>query len=103
MLTTQQLEEYALISKLVIDENLVITWVYRDQPEMEEDSGWRIFSGEEPEEFFDEDAEDNFVMIQLKDLVENDPTLESILKSPSNSEFERIDENSPWTIPSDDM
>lgn len=95
-------DKYALISKLIIDDNHPITWVFRDAPESSDDSGWRILSGEEEEEFF-EDPEDSFVGITIVELLRHDTSLVPIIESPTNTEFERLNEGSPWEQLKEDL
>ena len=95
-------EKYALISKYIIDEKQPITWVFRDEPESDDDSGWRILSGAEDEEFF-EDQEDSFVGITVAELLRYDTSLVPIIESAYTTEYERENENSAWEQVTDDL
>lgn len=99
---TDLFEKFALISKYIIDEKLPITWIFRDNPETNEDSGWRILSGSEDEDFFD-DQEDSFVGITIAELLRYEPSLVSLINSPFQSEFERTDTDSNWEAVSDEL
>ncbi|HBZ09551.1 MAG TPA: DUF2185 domain-containing protein [Bacillus bacterium] len=44
-------EKVALVSKKCLEKDGVVRWMYREQPEGEEDSGWRLFNGDESEDY----------------------------------------------------
>ncbi len=79
----------AVVSIEVARQGLPMGWLYRDHPEGEGDSGWRVFSGAEPDDFADRPG--NFVEITLAELLDLDPDLEEILDAPRGSCYERED------------
>jgi hypothetical protein len=77
----------ALVSRMVADEMLPVRFLYRKEPSREEDSGWRMFSAEETEEYTD-DAE-NIAVVRLSTLAERDKRVDALLDEPVGSVFER--------------
>ncbi len=78
---------------------------YREAADNEQDSGWRLFSGGEDDEYSN-DAQ-NVVLLSLSDLIEIDGALEALLDEPPGAVFEREDAEDPfvrvtdWTPPGD--
>ncbi len=79
----------AVVSIEVAEQGLPTGWLYRDQPDRDGDSGWRVFSGAEPDDFAD--SADHFVEISLSDLLGLDPGLQTVLDAPVGSCYERED------------
>lgn len=78
---------YIIASKLVSEGRKEVGYLYREEPTDEMDSGWRVFSGEEDQEFAD-DA-DNFAIYNASTIVEIDPSIADLLLSPPGAAFER--------------
>lgn len=87
-------EDKALVSKKCLEKGWTIRWLYREQTERKEDSGWRLFEGTESEEYNNDPS--NVKIIDVYYLCEKDPTLISIFKNDYESAFEREDKSSPW-------
>ena len=68
---------YIIASKRVTEEHLPIGYLYREPPDKERDSGWRVFAGDETQEYADEPT--NFAMYNAGTIVEMDPTVASVL------------------------
>lgn len=47
----ESFERMALVSKMCLDKDEVIRFMYREEPDREQDSGWRIFTGNESDEY----------------------------------------------------
>lgn len=94
-------DKLAMVSRMVTADNKPILWIFRDEPEDKEDSGWRIFSGDEEEDYFDE--EDNFDWLTVAELLEKEPTIEPFIKHNPNSEFERDSVEDAWVEVSDTL
>lgn len=86
----------AVVSIEVARQGLPSGWLYRDRPDGEDDSGWRVFSGAEPDDFADRPG--NFVEITLAELLDLDPGLEEVLEAPPGSCFEREDTTGRLTL-----
>ncbi len=89
----------AIVSIEVAHQGLPIGWLYREEPDRDGDSGWRVFSGAEPDDFADDAS--NFVILSLKELIALDPDLEAVLDAPFHSCFEREDNAGPFHLAED--
>lgn len=79
----------AVVSIEVVEQGLATGWLYRDQPDRDGDSGWRVFSGAESDDFAD--SPDHFVELSLADLLTLDPGLQTVLDAPVGTCYERED------------
>ncbi len=64
-----------------------VGYMYRENPDFPEDSGWRFFSGKEPPEYLD-DVEHTAVY-DVNTIANYDPGIIPFLNSPVGSAFER--------------
>ncbi len=78
---------YIIASNKVARERQPIGYLYREEPENQNDSGWRVFSGEESEEYADDAA--NFAMYNASTILEIDPSIASCLEAPWPIAYER--------------
>lgn len=83
-----------MVSKLVVEEKVKPKFIYREKRTREGDSGWRIFAGNESEEYL-EDPE-NVGIYHARHIIEIDPSLRNLLLSGIGSVYEREDEKSKW-------
>ena len=60
-----------------------------EAPDRTDDSGWRVFAGDESDEY--SSAPGNAVDLPLRDLIDRDPSLKEILRPPARCAFERKD------------
>lgn len=72
--------------RILID-GMPVGYMYREAPNNKQDSGWRIFSGDESETYLSD--LNNSGVYDLNTLVNYDPDIIELLKSPVGSEFER--------------
>jgi hypothetical protein len=77
----------AIVSARVTRDERPVSWLYREEPDHAEDSGWRIFAGDETEKYTDDPS--NAVVVPLRDLLGADPGLEALLRTPAPCRFER--------------
>jgi len=89
----------AIVSVEVARQGLPVGWLYREEPDRDDDSGWRVFSGAEPDDFADDAS--NFVILPLEELVALDPALEPVLDAPFHSCYEREDDTGPFHLVED--
>jgi hypothetical protein len=85
-------EREALVSENVFED--CCRWLYREPPDREDDSGWRLFSGTETEAQL-EDAR-RIRICNVEWLCEHDPSLRELLRREDCVAFERADRESPW-------
>ena len=84
--------QYAIVSRQVADDDLAIGFVYREDPTFERDSGWRVFSGAEDDEFTDNP--DNFITQPFNEILENNPEIKPLLNQSFGAWEWNDDENS---------
>ncbi len=77
----------AAVSEQVFQDGQCIRFLYREEPYDDQDSGWRVFTGEEEAEFCEN--LDNYRDCPLRDLIERDRSLGALFRSPVGSAFER--------------
>ncbi|WP_341834611.1 DUF2185 domain-containing protein [Chitinophaga pollutisoli] len=82
-----------LVSKMIMEEGAKPGFLYREKRADEEDSGWRIFSGLESDEYAQEN--DNFGLYAVSDVLAIDPSLAALLLKGVGSVYER-DEQDEW-------
>lgn len=64
-----------------------VGYLYREKPDNANDSGWRIFSGDETQEYADDP--DNFALYNASTLIDIEPNLRSVLGEAFPVAFER--------------
>ncbi len=85
----------ALVSKLCFDEKLPIRFMYKTVPEHLNDTGWRMFTGYETEEFL-EDELSNLVPIPVVKMCSLDQSLEELVTYNAGTVWERAPGNEGW-------
>lgn len=78
---------YIIASHEVMVLGKPIGYLYREKPDSDDDSGWRVFSGEETQEYADDPA--NFSMYNASTVVDVDPTIAPLLACEYPVTFER--------------
>ncbi len=68
---------YIIASHDVMVAGKPIGYLYREEPDNENGSGWRVFSGEETQEYADIPA--NFSIYNASTVVEKEPTIAKLL------------------------
>ena len=79
----------AIVSARVARDGEPVRFLYREAPDRTDDSGWRVFAGDESEEY--SNAVGNAVVLPLRDLLDRDPALKEVLRTPAQCAFERQD------------
>jgi hypothetical protein len=77
----------ALVSRMVIDEGQPVRFMYREAPDREQDSGWRMFCGYEDDEYNDDPK--NIAIVPLTEFANRDKRVDALLDEPAGSVFER--------------
>ena len=72
---------------MIVVENLGVSYMYREEPDFEQDSGWRFFAGAESKEYLADP--NNLGIYSLNTIANYDPEIVPLLDSPVGSEFER--------------
>ncbi len=85
----------ALVSRLVFDEKLPVRFMYKTVPEHLNDTGWRVFTGYETEEFL-ANEQVNMTPLPLEKLCQLDPSLTELVKYNAGTVWERTPESDGW-------
>ncbi|KRE61932.1 immunity protein Imm33 domain-containing protein [Paenibacillus sp. Soil750] len=87
-------EKMALVSNKCLEEGACVRWLYRETPDQEEDSGWRLFEGTETDEYNSESS--NIRIVNIYSLLDKDPSLITPLRGAPGTAFERENIYSRW-------
>jgi hypothetical protein len=85
---------FVIATKRVGEEENLAGFMYREQPMDGQDSGWRIFAGDESQEYVDN--ADNSDIYSTTTIIGIDPSIRELLHRPVGSAFERDAETSEW-------
>jgi len=80
---------FSIASNAVTIEGEKIGFMYREKPDSNEDSGWRFLSGNESQEYVDD--EDNSKIMDVNTMANYDPAIIPYLKHPVGTELERVE------------
>jgi hypothetical protein len=80
----------ALVTNRVLSQERPVGFLYRENPDSEHDSGWRIFAGDEDQAYVDNPA--NIQKSSLGNILDMDESLRTILNKPVFSAFERAEQ-----------
>jgi len=83
---------YIIASREITENGKPVGYMYREKPDNENDSGWRVFSGEETQEYADDPA--NFAMYNASTIVDLDPSILALLGEQAPAGFERDESGS---------
>lgn len=78
---------YIMASKVLVSNKLKVRFMYREEPDNDNDSGWRIFSGEEDQEYVDNS--NNIAIYDVETILAFDRDIEKYLPAPIGAVFER--------------
>lgn len=78
-----------LASDKITIEGLPVGYMYREDPEEDNDSGWRFLSGTEDQDYIDDP--NNSMIFEVNTLANYDAAIIPYLKYPIGSELERIE------------
>jgi Uncharacterized protein conserved in bacteria len=91
---------YVMAPKVLVVNKLKVCFMYREKPDNTNDSGWRLFSGEEDQEYVDNP--NNIAIYDINTILAFDKDIEILLSSPVGSAYEREDPNQEF-VPSADF
>lgn len=83
-----------MVSKMVVDEQIKPRFMYREKRTRPEDSGWRIFTGLESEEYTDDP--NNTGIYNPSTILKIDPSIEDILLKGVGSVYEKTEDGVEW-------
>lgn len=76
-----------MVSDLITVEGHPVGYMYRDEPEDAEDSGWRFFTGSESDKYIDNAK--NFSLLDVNIVANCDPLIIPLLNSPVGAAFDK--------------
>ncbi len=85
----------ALVSKLCFDEKLPIRFIYKTVPEHLNDTGWRMFTGYESEEFLADELS-NLVPVPVEKMCRLDPSMSELVTYNAGTVWERAPDSEGW-------
>lgn len=85
---------FVFATRMLVEGRKKVRFMYREQSDEPNDSGWRFFCGDEDQEYVDNP--DNIGIYDINTILEIDDSILPLLYSPSGSAFEREDENSSF-------
>lgn len=85
---------YALATAMVARDGRPVRFMYREQPDGDDDSGWRFFCGDEEQSYVDDPA--NLGLYALTTIIAIDPSIAPLLGTLAPCAFERDDERDPF-------
>ncbi len=90
---------FIIATKRVAEEEEKICFMYRESPMDPQDSGWRVFTGDESQAYVDNP--DNSGLYQPAAILMIDSSIEPLLSAPIGSAFEREDATAEWRAADD--
>lgn len=85
-----------LASRLVFDEKLPIRFMYKTVPEHLNDTGWRMFTGYETDDFLADEMK-NLLPVPLEKICLLDPSLTPLVQYNAGTVWERAPDTDGWT------
>jgi len=85
----------ALVSKMCFEEKLPIRFMFKTVPEHLNDTGWRMFTGYETEEYL-EDSVTNLIPVDLEKMCKIDPSITDLVEYNAGTVWERHPEGDGW-------
>lgn len=79
---------FCIVSNKITLEGAKVGYMYREEGDGENDSGWRILAGTETQEYVDD--EENGKIFDLNIIANHDPAIIPYLNLPFDTELERI-------------
>jgi len=82
------------VTSRVLNEGVPVGYLYREDPDNEKDSGWRILAGDESDAYMDE--AENIHFVSLGAVLSCDDSIIGLLDRPSGSSFTRETETNEF-------
>lgn len=87
-------EKAALVTKKCMLPGSGVRWMYREAATREQDSGWRLFSGDEDGAYLSDPK--NTAIMNVYDLIDRDPGLLEPFRGAVGTAFERSGPDAAW-------
>jgi len=90
---------FVLATKMLMDGNRKIRFMYHEATTNPQDSGWRFFCGDEDDDYVNNP--DNIGIYSINTILEHDKSVLPYLSCAIGTALEREDENATFTVLSD--
>ncbi|MCL1987661.1 MAG: DUF2185 domain-containing protein [Firmicutes bacterium] len=90
---------FVTATKMLVDEKRKVHFMYREESQNPQSSGWNFFCGEETPEYMDNP--DNIAIYDINTILEVDKSIAPYLSATYGMAFERKHENAPFTVVED--
>ena len=84
---TEKYIKRCFVTNRILYKGEKIGYFYREEPDQEDDSGWRFMIGDETDEYMDDS--ENISYVSLGTVLKEDDSVVEFLESPVNTYFER--------------
>ena len=78
---------FIIAPRALVNRKVRVGWMYREEPDIDGDSGWRVFVGDESDTQLENST--YFDTYDVRTILEVDPSIENFLHAPEGSAFER--------------
>ncbi len=85
---------YCVASDKITVEGSSVGFMYREEPESPDDSGWRFLSGDETEEYVED--MNNSMIFDVNTIANYDAAIVPYLNLPAGSEMERVNNSNEF-------
>ncbi|SCW45848.1 hypothetical protein SAMN02910456_01223 [Ruminococcaceae bacterium YRB3002] len=90
---------FVLATKMLVDGKRKVRYMYHEETDNPQDSGWRFFCGDEDDEYVNNP--DNIAIYDINTILDIDKSILPYLDSATGTAFEREDENSTFIVSPD--
>ena len=81
------LSELAMVSARITSDGAPVGWLYREATDRQDDSGWHVLAGDESQDYLDDPSHAG--LVPLRELLQVDPELEALFRTPAPVAYER--------------
>lgn len=81
---------YGLVTDRILVDGQSINYMYREEPDNKQDSGWRFFAGDEDEDYLDNEA--NIELMNINIIAHYDKSIIPYLEAPYGIAFAKNDQ-----------
>lgn len=82
---------YCFATDRITVDGAPVGYMYREDADSDDDSGWRFFSGDEPQDYVDDPA--NVMMYRVNEIANYDQDIIPFLETAAPCEFERPEDD----------
>jgi len=97
-------DKYAVrcfVTRRVLYDGVPVGYLYREEPDKDDDSGWHIMAGDEAQEYMDDSS--NISWVSLGAVLQEDNSILSVLDAPIGIAYERNSETNRFEMVEQDI